>query len=359
MSLSWLVVPADDLNIFILNKTVPDIESQKNNSLFWILNNEKITKPNEESYSEEQDYFGFFPFVDTFKIKDINQLSPNELDSLAFELDAAYFVDTYGVYSQDLNTHSTEPRTLIYGGLSENELKLAKALKKSKKLIISEFNIISAPTPKSIQDEFLKTFSLVRRGWSGRYFDSLDSTASDAEIPAWALRLHREKTRKAWPYKRSGVILVSDFGQIIVLEGGVTLEHRVPFIQTRPLYQEKYNLPEQVNFTSWFDLVYSPSRRNTILSMFHLPVTELGDSLLAVYGLSPAFPAAFAQGDDFYYFSGSFSENKISYFSSRFLGIQLFRSFFYNSRDVLDTRAFFWEYYRPLVSSILEQAKEQ
>lgn len=360
MAFVWFVSPVNRMDIFILNKTVPNKVSQEQISLFWILNNEKITKPDAGRYSAELDYYGFFPAVgDSFMIRDINHFSSLQVDSLASVLDAAYFVDTYGVYSQDLHPQSLAPRTLVYGGLSRNELDLAKALKRKKKLIIAEFNILSAPTPKNIQLEFLKEFNMKRLGWSGRYFDSLDSTLADGEVPEWALRLHREKTGKAWPYSRSGIILVSTKENIIVLESGSTLAHSVPFIETRPYYQETLNLPARINFTGWFDLVFSPSRKNKVISTFHLPVTESGEALLAENKLSPVFPAVLARDNMFYYFAGSFSEGRIGFPSSYLVGIHWFQSFFYNRRDVLDTRALFWEYYRPLISSILTKTKEK
>ena len=178
------------------------------------------------------------------------------------------------------------------------------------------------------------------------------------EVPNWALELHRQKTGRAWPYKRSGVIMINHASELIVLESGSMLKHEVPSIYTRPYYREKYNLPERVSYTSWFEMIYSPTRENAVISSFQIPVTEQGDSLLTSRGLSPIFPAVLGH-QGFYYFAGSFSENRVPFVSSYFKGIRWIRSFFYNSGDVLDRRAFFWRYYRRLLSSILDQLNDK
>jgi len=56
----------------------------------------------------------------------------------------------------------------------------------------------------------------------------------------------------------------------------------------------------------------------------------------------------------FAYFSGDFSDNPIKFTSSYFKGIGLFSFSFYNHFDKADRAGFFWRYYRPLLSGILQ-----
>jgi hypothetical protein len=198
-------------------------------------------------------------------------------------------------------------------------------------------------------------YGLAATGWSGRFFDSLDSTRK-AGIPDWIFELHRKQTRVAWPYSRSGVVLVHSSGKLIVLESGDLLENSVPVLETDTGSQEHYGLPARVPYTFWFDVVYDRGDQNDELALFHLPVTSRGDSVLSRNRLSSVFPAVLAHvGDDyqFYYFAGDFSDNPIELASSRFRGIHWFQTFFYNPRNVLDRRGFFWKFYRPLMSTIL------
>ncbi|MCF6237732.1 MAG: hypothetical protein L3J79_02790 [Candidatus Marinimicrobia bacterium] len=358
MVLSWFATPDFPMDIFVLNKSVPDSDSQNQLSLFWVLNNEKITKSDGNKYSRGCDYYGFYPLAaDNYLIKDISNYSKSAVDSLAETIDAVYFADTYGVYYNDFFAQPQTPNRLLYGGLYERDLDLLEAMKVREKLIIAEFNILGESTPPNARRRFLKEFGLLWTGWSGRYFDSLDSTKG-AGVPAWIFDLHRKQTGKSWPYIQSGLVLVSSNDDIIILESGSLLERKVPVIQTRPFYQEKFHVPAEVNYISWFDMVFSPTRENTVVSTFHLPVTEAGDSVLAAQGLSPVFPAVLAdEGPDyrFYYFAGDFSRNEITPVSAYFKWIHWFQSFLYNSRNVLDTRSFFWQYYRPLTASILKQ----
>ncbi len=356
MLMVWAINPGTEINLFILNKTVSNLNAQNRSSLFWILNNENFHKPNGERYAQKFDYYGFFPGVEhAFFTRDIHDLSTSAIDSLADTLDAAYFLDTYGVYANDYYSQKNYPNPLLYGGLYKKDLDLLSALKARGKLVITEFNILGESTPPNARKRFLDEFKLKWSGWSGRYFDSLDSLKGSG-IPAWIFDLQRQKSGKAWPYKRSGMILVNASDDIIVLESGSHLQQKVPWIETRASFAERFNLPEKVNYISWFDIVFASGEENLLAATFHLPVNSAGEALLAAHGLSAVFPAILAhEGEDyqFYYFAGDFSDNRTIPMSAYFGGVHWLQTFFYNPRNVLDRRAFFWQYYRPLMTSIL------
>ena len=356
--LSWFMTPASPDNLFILNKTVATPAAQERASLFWILNHKQLELPNGERYDRQQDYFGFFPGADlTFTTRDIEDFSGARIDSLADTLDGAYFLDTYGVYANDYYGRETHPNQLIYGGLYKNDLDLLTALKDRGKLIITEFNILGESTPPNARKRFLQEFGLKWTGWSGRYFDSLDSLQG-AGIPPWIFDLQRQQSGQAWPYKRSGIILVNANDDLIVLESGQQLLRKVPVIKTRALYAQEFNLPDSVNYISWFDIVYAADDQNELVATLQLPVTAAGDSLLLAHGLGSVFPAILAhvaEDYQFYYFAGDFSDNRVVPASAYFKGVHWLQILFYNPDNVLDRRAFFWQYYRPLVSAILER----
>jgi hypothetical protein len=359
MWLVWLLKPAKPFNIYILDKTVGGLEYRKHASLYWILINDKIVKPDGNAYSPESDYYGFFRLSDsTYTTRGVDKLTRREADSLALTLDAVYIADTYGVYYNDFYSPPKARNTLLYGGLYERDLDLMEGMKAQGKLVIAEFNCLGESTPRNAKKRFEEEFGVVSTGWSGRFFDSLDSTRQ-AGLPAWIFKLHRKKTGKNWPYTSSGIVLVHNRGDILVLESGDGLQRGVPVVKTPEKFQEKFQVPESVEYTFWFDVVYSKTGVNQTVSVFELPVTEKGDSLLHAYKLNAVFPAVIGhlkEDYSFYYFAGDFSDNPVDLTYSRFRGIELFQTFFYNPRDVLDRRAFFWRYYRPLVGSILETA---
>jgi hypothetical protein len=71
------------------------------------------------------------------------------------------------------------------------------------------------------------------------------------------------------------------------------------------------------------------------------------------------FPAVIRGDGDypFFYFAGDFSDNPISLNSARFAKINWVASFSYNSVPQ-ERLSFFWEFYRPLTNTILNDYYE-
>jgi hypothetical protein len=70
------------------------------------------------------------------------------------------------------------------------------------------------------------------------------------------------------------------------------------------------------------------------------------------------FPAVVMHnGSDyrFYYFSGDFCDNPIGLGSSYFKGVGAFKWLFYNTDDDSERASFFWEFFRPMMTSIVQQ----
>ncbi len=355
MYVGWLASPEHKLEIVLVNKSVPDENRTEHSAINWIFTQERLTSNDGTAYDKNSDYFGFFPRLGgDFVVRDFDQYDSLEIVELVNSTDLVYLADAYGVYSHDYGGDLNQRNRLLYGGLNKSDVAFVQEMRNQNKLVIGEFALFGPPTPHAIRDSMESIFGVGWSGWIGRYFISLDSTANDA-LPSWVINLYQDKHGPSWPYHDSGVVLVRG-SEILILEYGKELNLETPFIETPPVHCEGFGLPEIVNYPFWFDIVSSPHRENQVISIFHLPVNDRGDSLLTAHGIPKLFPAVLREisGEHpFYYFSGDFSDNPVPQNTAYFKGIAWLQSFFYNSNQADDRREFFWRYYRPLLTSIL------
>jgi hypothetical protein len=229
-------------------------------------------------------------------------------------------------------------------------------MKRKKKLVITEFNTFATPTPRNIARDFENTFKIRWTGWVGRYFDSLD-TLQNKELPRWLVENYKRQNHNKWPFKKSGIGFVHISDKIVILENINDLNSEVPFILTSKADAERYNLPTEMKYPFWFDVIQT-SRSNKIVSFYDLKVNSSGLRILNENGIPPQFPAViehYRNDYKFYYFCGDFADNPISQAGSFFKGISYFRNFFYNNSIAAERVSFFWEFYRPLLESILDE----
>lgn len=359
MWLAWLLTPSQQLVVAIVDKTEINQQGQEHASLTWILNHERYTKTPSKRYDVGNDYYGFFPQADEkFRIKGLERFSPAQLEKLSEDCDVAYFTDTYGVsnnewYSQ---TSGTERSGILYGGLSRQDLFFLQKMKENKKLILTEFNCIGSPTDSIVRGEFEQLFGLRWSGWIGRHFTSLDTTVN-RELPQWLIRNYMAQHGGQWPFTQAGVALVSQRDEIEILEQDRHMQQSLPQIHSTEQACREYGVPASIDYPFWFDIMTIDSSINQSVASFELDVNDAGLQLLTMHGLQPRFPAVIRHTADdyrFYYFCADFCDNPVSLRTSYFKGISLFSRLFY-SDEPGERGSFFWNYYRPLVTSILKQ----
>ena len=354
----WILWPKTPLIIAIVDKTVLSADGQEHASLTWVLRNQKYSKANNELYKVKTDYFGFFPKSDhKYELKGLERFTHKQLDEISSLSDMMYVTDTYGIYSKEWfsGLNITQRSSLIYGGLSANDLYLIKKMKDQKKLIIAEFNTFASPTNPAIARDMEKTFKIKWTGWVGKYFDSFD-TLQNRDLPIWLIRDYKKQNNNLWPYKKSGIAFVNSNEKIVILEYIKDLNSEVPYIITSKYNREKYNIPKSIKYPFWFDVVQT-SRSNQILSFYNLEVTSRGRKKLEENGIPPQFPAIIEHNRDdykFYYFCGDFADNPITQAGSYFKGIHFFRKMFYNNDIAAERSSFFWEFYAPIITGILD-----
>lgn len=364
MWLCWALQPKEKLVVAIVDKTVLNDKAQEHVSLNWLLNYHRYSKTSNTLYKTNRDYFGFFPLEkEQFKLKGLERFSINQVKALSKDADMVYFTDTYGIYKNewykegDANARSG----LLYGGLSDEDVSLLENMKAQKKLIITEFNCIGSPTKKDNKEKFEALFGIQWTGWVGRFFDSLDPL-KNPEIPKWLINGYKRQNKGEWLFKKSGIALVNEAGSIVVLEADQHLTNYVPEIMSTKNAQEKFGLPETINYPFWFDIIEVNQSINTINASYKIHVNNKGKDVLNKYGIPAVFPAVTSHIDtdyQFYYFSGDFCDNPITLKSSYFKGIGFFKSLFYDNSIPIDRGGFFWNFYKPMVTRILKTQAEK
>lgn len=355
MLLWWYFTPSTQLALTVIDKTVLNTEYEEHASLFWWLQHEKRSHPQTKKiYQLGSDYYGFFPGkLKKYEIKGLSQLSDKQIDSVVDHSTHLYFTDNYGIFALEWNQSSqeTERSRIIYGGLSQADLKAMKRAKSTKKTIITEFNCIGSPTAFAERRAFETMFGLRWSGWIGRFIDNLDTT-QNLEIPHW-MKDGYVKQHGSWPFKKGGIVLVNESDQIEILEDSNCLTYPVPIILTSDSMRQHLAVKDSMPYPFWFDIMQTDSL--DVWANYQLLLTPRGDSIMRVWGLPSRFPAILAHEGDyrFYYFAGDFADNPVQLKRSYFKGIRFFREFFYDPTESSDRNYFFWEFYLPLLDLLL------
>ncbi|MEJ4088438.1 hypothetical protein [Galbibacter orientalis] len=348
---AWLCSPKQKIVIAIIDKTVINKATEEHLSLSWILNHNKFSKTSKKLYNTNHDYFGFFPLdQNNYKVKGLERYSYEQLAQLSLDSDVVYYTDAYGLYNIDWY-NKEKPYGVLYGGLSTQDIEFLQLMKKKNKPIITEFNVLGEPTNSENRKKFENLFHIKWTGWSGRYYQNLNQK-SNTELPKWIVNNYEKSNNTKWTFQNEGIILVKD-EQVVVLKIGEELKTPQPFITSNEKAQSMYNVPEKIDYTFWFEIIEIDTNINESNAIYTLDVTKKGKHLLDTYGIPNSFPAVTNNkigSYKFTYLSGDFCDNKISMKTSYFKGIEIFQSSFYDT----DKRSeFFWRFYKPMISTML------
>ena len=361
--LLWLLYPAKQMEIVVIDKTVPTDNYQEHNALYWAFEHLKIQNKNDVFYDRGRDYYGFFPDKSPSHgtERDLSQLAKNEILETASNLDILYFADTYGVFEDDYKkSNSEEISKKIYGGLNRADINLLREAIDQNKTIIAEFNTMASPTPVGIRTEFENLMGLKWTGWIARYFDEMDTTINK-DLPKWFIRQYVEQHDNTWVPSGPGIVFVHEKGRVEAFSNGFDYFGEIPKIRTQRLNQLGFKLPEIVPYPDWFDIVLI-EREYQVISYYDIDPSTAGKDKLRDMGLPRFFPAAVFKDvgeGQFYYFAGDFSDIQSSIGSPRFSGLPMLWRGFHLVSDFKDRESFYWNYFYPLLSQVLEKTYEE
>lgn len=359
----WLFYPIRQLEIVVIDKSVTNDTYNEHQSFYWILEYQKIQNKEGRYYDFAQDYYGYHLASENEPAfgDDFSKLTDAEIEARIKPVDVLFLADTYGVYKNDLNkTNQKERSSKVFGGLNQGEIKLVREAAKQNKTIIVEFNSFDSPTTKFNRTEIENELGIKWTGWIARYFEELDTTASTL-LPKWLVTNYLEQHDNTWIGKGPGLVFVHEDGKVEALTYKKDYQSRIPEIRTPYFNKTGFQLPEVVPYPDWFDIVLI-DRGYEVVSYFDINPSSEGLEKLKAMGLPRFFPATVVKNSDkgqFYYFSGDFTDMKVDLGSARFTGLPILWRGFHLVSDYKDRESFFWNYYFPLISQILEKAEDR
>ncbi len=339
----WLAKEEKQMTVTVLDKTVPDGNTSEHKGLFWLLKNLKIVPAPGETYNAETDYYGVMG-----KEQKLKQL-PEDLSATDF----IYIADTYGTSDGS----SGKDNNKSAGIMREEWTSIKRAIDKNDSTIIVEFDSLSAPTEKNIQEEASSLLGMRQTGWTGRYFQDLSIDAE--EVPQWAIDTYELGSGEKWNFTGKGLLFAEkNTEKVAVLsESDGHLVGTDTFIEFTKAGKTNFNLTKSPTYDRWFDVVEAAGRNEQVYAEYNFGFTNEGKKLAEEIGLPDSFPAII-DNNGHYYFSGDFtyvSEIPDRYKYAGYTKLHEWISIVDGSND----RAFFWKTYIPVMKKIISQIEDK
>ena len=346
----WLVSPSQVLNIWVLDKTVPNRTYREHRGLFWVLNYFKFRKGDKKSlFMYNRDYYGFFPNTrEEYTTVELHSATPENPDLI-------YLADTYGVYESDyLEEESAGQKSpLIYGGLSNEDIFTLKTNLRDRVTLIAEYNTFNTPTSEENRKQMEEILGIKWQEWMGRYFLNLEK---GKEITAWMVEAYEKQYDKEWGFTGPGYVLISNWNDIIVLENKVDLGGADMFVAFENGFADEFGIAQEIPYYYWFDFI-QPTAGTEVCAQFHLDLTETGLQKLQKVGLNATFPAILRKKTiDYvsYYLAGDMADHEAAPWNYMISGSHWIRRWFsLNLKG--EASSFYWRAYVPMMRKILNE----
>lgn len=364
LHLWWKFSPSRPMSVFIMDKSVATPETAKQRSINWILNHFKFVKKDLTPYDPLKDYYGFFPLSDTrYQIRDLSNKTRNDIENLADQYDMAYFANSYGVYSADFYTdnQNTQNETgMLYGGISDHDLIFIEQMIKQGKPVIAQYVFFSPPTKPGLRSKAESLFDIRWKNWSGKFYQNFDIT-KDPPLPSWVVKAYENQYNQPWNFENNGIILLSESGEMVVLEYPYHLKTPVALIITEKNHRKTYGMSNRIPYPGWFDLTEPRNSQQEIISWFELDVIPEGQKILDNHDLPSRFPATIAdmKENKKLYLAGDFGHSNLSQRFLQIKGARYHELFLADLNDFTETRGVYFAYYLPLMKTVLNDYFEK
>ncbi|MCM3161098.1 hypothetical protein [Metabacillus litoralis] len=347
----WQLKASENVNVLIIDKTVPDQSYREHKGLVWLLNHLKLIKDGGDGYKAQNDYVGFVPSNEPPKF-DTREL-PDDLSPY----DVLYLADGYGVYKDEYLEGNQEGNRseLLYGGMTIEEVRaLSASLIENEQTLIAEFNTFGSPTEEKVRQEFYNLLNIDWTGWMGRYFNEL----SNAEVPGWVKKNYEAQYGKPFKYTGNGFVFVNEEDQVVVLTNKDTSDDHALFTLTDEGLSN-FDMDRTIQYNYWFDIVNARSEEE-VQATFDLPLTQSGQQKLKEFNIPTKFPAVIHHNNqmyDSYYFAGDFVDQEKVPSIYQMSGLSMWQKLFsFEQKGRTDT--FFWKAYVPMMTTILTEKEK-
>lgn len=357
----WIFLPVSELGVLVLDKTVPEIDCQEHRSFFWILNHFKYGKPQtKQRYDYKRDYYGYFP-----------ESGSADQDSTfdCSQADVVYLTDSYGIYQYPVDYKTYEhflpdryvPIKLRYGGISEREADELLRYNRLGRTTIGEFNILGSPTytNKHVQEELEGLFSVRYEGIWGKYYERLQDASK------WMKDAYEFQEHKPWDFKGWGIIIVDE--GFFHVDGKPKLTvldqddlHNPPMTIRKQTDVLMKNVATEIPYFNWFEIVRASDHAKP-MAIFDVRCRESGTKKMKASGLNLSFPAIVASDSSHrnFYFAGDFADNNVSLTLTPSWGEEYILERLYYFYMVSDQSRFYWRFYVPFMSNVLDACHQQ
>ncbi len=279
-------------------------------------------------------------------------------DSRLGNPDILYLADNYGVYVNDYLHHDFSTHldysNLIFGGFDVKEVEVIERFINRGGHLIAEFNTFASPTHSLAGKRLEYLLGVNWTRWTGRFFADLGDFN---EVPAWAKRNWKKHYNREWAFKGPGWLITHEDTRLFVLQAGRdVLEKGLLITDINSEDSIMNGALSNVPFRYWFDIV-TPSENSEVLADYQFHLTESGKELMGNFGVPDKFPAVIRRKKSplIIYFAGDFSDNDIDRGPYYIQGIADYKKLFRFQERHQDQSAFFWEFYVPIMTNILEK----
>ncbi len=362
--LTWFILPTRDINMLVVDKTVPEPDFREHRAIFWVTEHRRFTDAEGDFYRTDRDYLGYHPHSEKKEILKADDLQ---------DIDLLYLADTYGIYDYEEGLVEYEERLpfehqdidLIYGGFDRQEVAaITDYASEEGRIIIGEHNILGYPTylePEAaagLEDLFAVNYE----GWLVRYYADLNETAF------WMKELYTRIYGREWDLSGTGMVFVREdvtglgwYTDMVIIEQD---QFNAPWpVVTSTDHPLLDGATSQAPYLYWVELlnVNVQDEDTEILAYYDLPVGEDARSALRTRGLPERFPAMIRHAPpgkaERIYFAGDFADQLPALLPPWLTGSAGLQRFFSYLPGLPVEYRFYFQWYEPILGNILKNTE--
>lgn len=342
-TLLWWLSEPFPIRVHIVDYTVPFDNYTEHTGLMWLLDHLKIPAPEPDRlWDPTKDYTGYDP---------LDREHPKRLkDADLAGVEWLYFVDTYGVYIDDLKNIPAREAHMdfnqpVFGGLDADDVEVIAQHSARGGHVMMEFNSFCEPTDDAVRERVEDFMGVEWTGWSGHFFKDLYNVA---EVPHWVPRLFAQQYPGQEMPHTPTLLFINNHGRIAWVTHWDP-EKVKPRIQQTGEGAARFGPIDPVPYYNWFS-VMRPVRGTRHYAEMHLPDFEEAQQVFRRWDIplvGPFLSERVVAGSRRIYYSGDFSEVDFDPGWFWMWGISDIQAWIHEGTEQISARAPFWGFFIP------------